>query len=252
MTREQELVGTFVGLADTLVEDYDIIDFMQTLAERCVDLLDVSAAGIMLADSDGRLHHAACSSEQKRLVELFEIQIEKGPCFDAYRERTSVQSASPEEAEALWPQFAPRALESGFVSFSAVPMRLRAKVIGALNLFSSRQQALVDRDLDIAQAMADIATIGILQERAIRDHSVYSSQLQVALSSRIAIEQAKGVVAERNHISVDQAFEIIRSFTRSHHRALSDTARRIVDGTLSVDELAVAGAKRAKAPPPLS
>ena len=232
MKREKILVDTFVGLADTLVDDYDVIDFMHTLAARCVELLDVSAAGIMLADTRGQLRHAACSSEQMRLVEFFELQIEEGPCFDAYRLQAPVLSGSPEDAEARWPRFAPQARASGFITMSAVPMRLRAQVIGALNLFSTHPGTLNDDDIGVAQAMADIATIGILQERVIRDRDAYSSQLEYALESRVVIEQAKGIVAERSQVSVDKAFELIRSFTRSHNRRLSDTARQIIDGTL--------------------
>jgi GAF domain-containing protein len=239
MTREKNLVKAFVELADTLVDDYDIIDFMQTLAERCVELLDVSAAGIMLADPDGTLRHTACSSEQMRLVELFELQVEEGPCFDAYRDQASVLCTSPEEATERWPRFAPHAQASGFVVVSAVPMRLRDEVVGALNLFSSAGVAVLDDDdLGVAQAMADIATIGILQERVIRDRSAFASQLEVALDSRVAIEQAKGIVAEHNRINVDEAFTAIRRFTRDHNRLLSVTARQIIDGTLTAEELA--------------
>ena len=237
MTREKILMSTVVELADTLVDDYDIIDFMQTLAERCVELLDVSAAGIMLADSEGKLRHAACSSEQMRLVEFFELQVEEGPCFDAYRTQASILCDSPEDADTRWPRFAPHARESGFVTVSAVPMRLRAQVIGALNLFSSRPGALNDDDVGVAQAMADIATIGILQARVIRDSSIFSSQLELALESRVAIEQAKGVVAEHNQISVDTAFELIRRYTRDHNRLLSETARELIDGTLTPEQL---------------
>ena len=248
MTREKTLVETLVGLADTLVDDYDIIDFMHTLAERCVELLDVSAAGIMLADSEGKLRHAACSSEQMRLVELFELQVEEGPCFDAYRYQAPVLCNSYEDAETRWPRFAPHAHDSGFVAVSAVPMRLRTEVIGALNLFSSRTGALNDDDVGVAQAMADIATIGILQERVIRDKSVFASQLEIALESRVAIEQAKGIVAEHNRITVDQAFELIRQFTRDHNRLLSETARQIIDGTIASEQLSHTAARAARPP----
>lgn len=237
MTRERILVETLVELADTLVDDYDIIDFMQTLAERGVELLDVSAAGIMLADSGGKLRHAACSSEQMRLVEFFELQIEEGPCFDAYRDQTVVTCSSPEEAESRWPRFAPHARESGFVVVSAVPMRLRDQAIGALNLFSAGPSLLGDDDIGVAQAMADIATIGILQERVIRDHGVFASQLEFALESRVAIEQAKGIVAEHNQIGVDAAFDRIRRYTRDHNRLLSETARQIIEGTIAPADL---------------
>jgi hypothetical protein len=233
MEREELLVETLVTLADTLVDTYDLIDFMQTLAERCVELLDVSEAGIMLADADGNLRHVACSSEEMRLVELFELQVGEGPCFDAYHTHVSVNCASLVDAEARWPQFAAHAREGGFVSVSAVPMRLRADVIGALNLFSTRGTALNAHDLAVAQAMADIATIGILQERAIHDSRAFSAQLEAALDSRIVIEQAKGIVAERNQVDVDVAFQQIRRFARNHNRLLSNTAREIIAGALT-------------------
>lgn len=237
MTRETLLVETFVDLADTLVDAYDVIDFMQTLAERSVALLDVTAAGIMLADGGSKLHHAACSSEQMRLVEFFELQVEEGPCFDAFRDNRAVQSTSPEDSDARWPRFAPHARVNGYLAVSAVPMRLRAQVIGALNLFSSDAAVLNEEDLAVAQAMADIATIGILHERVVRDTRDLSSQLEFALESRVAIEQAKGIVAEHNRVNVDEAFALIRRFTRDNNRLLSDTAREIIDGTLSPTEL---------------
>lgn len=237
MERQDRLVETFVTLADTLVDHYDIIDFLQTLAERCVDLVNVTAAGIMLADTQGELRHAACSNEQMRFAELMELQLEEGPCFDAFRTQAPVICGSPEEAAQRWPQFAANAREKGFASFSAVPMRLRAQVIGALNLFSSDPRALGDDDIKVVQAMADIATIGILQERSIRDAHAFSTQLELALESRVVIEQAKGIVSERSHLSVDDAFEQIRSFARAHNRLLSETARQIIDGSLDAQEL---------------
>lgn len=237
MDREDRLAETFVTLADTLVDDFDVIDFLQVLAERCVDLLDVSAAGIMLVDRQGILRHAACSNEQMRLVELFELQIEEGPCYDAYRSQAPVVCGSPEEADERWPRFASHAVDHGFAAVAGVPMRLRAEVIGALNLFSTKRGELGDPDLRIVQAMADVATIGILQERAIRDGVALSTQLEGALRSRVAIEQAKGIVSERAAMSVDDAFALIRDFARAHNRLLSETAREVVEGILSVDML---------------
>ena len=237
MAREDRLVSVLVILADTLVDHFDIIDFLQTLAERCVDLVDVSAAGIMLADPRHELRHAACSNEQMRLVELFELQVAEGPCFDAYRTQAPVVCASPEEAAQRWPEFAQHANESGFAGYSAVPMRLRAEVVGALNLFCTEPRALGADDIKVVQAMADIATIGILQERSIRDAHAFSTQLEVALESRVVIEQAKGIVAERIQVGVDEAFEMIRSFARAHNRLLSESARQIIDGSLNVQEL---------------
>jgi len=248
MAREDRLVEAFVTLADTLVDHYDIIDFLQTLAERCVDLVDVTAAGIMLADAKGELRHAACSNEEMRFVELLELQLEEGPCFDAFRTEVPVVCASPEEALDRWPSFAPKASEKGFAAYSAVPMRLRDDVIGALNLFSSDPLALNDDDIRVVQAMADIATIGILQERSIRDAHAFSTQLELALESRVVIEQAKGVVAERAKIGVDEAFEQIRSYARSHNRLLSETARQVIDGSLRAEDL-TGPVSRAETPP---
>jgi transcriptional regulator with GAF, ATPase, and Fis domain len=235
--REGRLVETFVTLADTLVDNYDVIDFLQTLAERCVELLDVSEAGIMLADGKGGLRHAACSSERMRLVELFELQLEEGPCFDAYTQGVPVVSGAPEDLEARWPAFAPHAHDAGFATAVALPMRLRNQVIGALNLFSSEVRKLTDEDVRVGQAMADIATIGILQERTIRGGRTFSTQLQAALDSRVAIEQAKGIVAEHNQIDVDEAFGLLRAFTRDHNRLLAETCRQVIAGTLQPEAL---------------
>jgi GAF domain-containing protein len=237
MDRDELLTDTFVTLADTLVDTYDVIDFLQILAERSVALLDVSAAGIMLADINGQLRHAACSSEQMRLVELFELQIEEGPCFDAYAETRAIRCDLPEDARRRWPRFAPNAVDAGFLAMSAVPMRLRTDVVGALNLFSSAPRSLSDTELRVAQGMADIATIGILQERAIRDGQTLTSHLQVALDSRVVIEQAKGIIAECNKITVDDAFALLRAFARNHNRLLSETASQVVDGTLQPETL---------------
>jgi GAF domain-containing protein len=240
MAREDRLLETFVTLADTLVDNFDIIDFLQSLAERCVDLLDVTAAGIMLVDADGTLRHAACSDEQMRLVELFELQIAEGPCYDAFRDGAPVACGSPEEASQRWPRFAPNATEHGFAAVAGVPLRLRAKVIGALNLFSTDPHVLGDQDMRVVQAMADVATIGILQERAIRDATLLSTQLATALDSRIAIEQAKGIVAENAQISVDEAFADIRQFARGHNRLLGEVAREIIDGSITPNVLRTA------------
>lgn len=227
-----ELLDTLVSLVDTMVDDYDIIEFLHGLAERCVALLRVSEAGIMLVAPDGRLQYAASSAEQMRLMELFEIQIDEGPCLDAYRSGLPVMSVSPDDADRRWPQFAPHARAAGFASIAAVPLRLRDIRIGALNLFSATPIQLGDDDLRLAQVMADIATIGILHQRALQDSETLSAQLTVALSSRVVIEQAKGIIGERLHIGVDDAFHMLRSFARKHERPLGECARGVVDGSL--------------------
>jgi GAF domain-containing protein len=232
MAREQDLLAAFVEFADTLVAEYDVVEFLHRLATRCVDLVDASQAGIMLADRDGTLHYVASSSERMRLIELFELQHDQGPCLDAFRNGVAVHTDLADDARARWPHFTPHAVDVGFESVSALPMRLRSEVIGALNIFSSHPEPLGSDDRQVAQALADIATIGILQERAVGDARVVTSQLEIALESRIVIEQANGIVAERNHVSIDTAFTMLRGYARSHNLLLSQTAREIIDGTL--------------------
>lgn len=237
MAREQELLTAFIEFADTLVDEYDIVEFLHRLAERCVELVDVSEAGIMLADGDGALHYVASSSERMRLIELFELQHEEGPCLDAFRSGEAVHSALGDDVDSRWPQFAPHAREAGFASVSALPMKLRSDVIGALNLFSMTADVLDPADQMVAQSLADVATIGILQERSLSDARVVTSQLGAALESRIVIEQAKGIVAERNQVSIDVAFTQLRSYARSRNRLLSQTAHDIISGALPAVEL---------------
>jgi GAF domain-containing protein len=172
-----------------------------------------------------------------RLIELFELQHDEGPCLDAYRTGVPVHTDMTDEANTLWPRFAPHARGVGLRSISALPMRLRSDVIGALNLFSTTPDPLSPQDQQVAQALADIATIGILQERALSDGHVVLSQLQGALESRIVIEQAKGIVAQHGHVTVDDAFTLLRGYTRTHNRLLRQTAEEIIKGTLAVDAL---------------
>lgn len=237
MARERELLTTFIEFADTLIDEYDVVEFLHRLAERCVELVDASEAGIMLADRDGELRYVASSSERMRLIELFELQHEQGPCLDAFRDGVAVHSPLDTDADTRWPRFAPHARDVGFESVSALPMRLRNEVIGALNLFSSSPHLLTDDDRQVVQALADIATIGILQERTLSDVRVVASQLEVALESRVVIEQAKGIVAERNSVSIDTAFTLLRSYSRAHNALLSQTAHDIIEGTLAASSL---------------
>jgi GAF domain-containing protein len=237
MTSQQDLLAAFVEFADTFVDDYDVVEFLHRLADRCVELVDASEAGIMLADRDGTLHYIASSSERMHLIELFELQHEEGPCLEAYRTGIAVHAGMTDDANRRWPRFAPHARDVGFHSVSALPMRLRTDVIGALNLFSMTPEPLSSEDQQVAQALADIATIAILQERALTDGQVVTSQLEGALKSRIAIEQAKGMVAEHNHVSIDDAFTLLRSYARQNNRLLRQTADAIIDGTLAADTL---------------
>jgi hypothetical protein len=222
--REQRLAETFVELADTLVADFDVIDFLQIVAGRCVELLDVAAAGLVLADGAGSLVTMAASDERARLLELFEIQNDEGPCRDCYQQGAAVVNVALGMAVERWPQFAPQAISAGFGSANALPLRLRSQVIGSLNLFHTGPGGLGGDELRLAQALADAATIGILQQRTIRHGEVVAGQLQAALTSRIVIEQAKGVLAERLHISTDDAFRVLRAAARSRNRLLSELA----------------------------
>jgi transcriptional regulator with GAF, ATPase, and Fis domain len=239
VTREEELVDAFVEAADTLVDDFDVIEFLHSLAERCVQLLDVDAAGLMLADARGQLHAAAASSENARLLELFELQSDTGPCMDAYRTAASVVNADLGEHRERWPNFAEAAQATGFVSVHALPLRLRATVIGALNLFCARPGPLSPADVRTGQALADVATIGILAQRGLHQSELLSAQLQRALDSRVTIEQAKGVLAERLRITVDAAFVLLRAHARNHNLHLSDLARQVAEGSSTATDLLV-------------
>ncbi|HEX5993828.1 MAG TPA: GAF and ANTAR domain-containing protein [Jiangellales bacterium] len=227
---EIQLADVFVEMADTLVDDFDVIDFLHVLTERCVQLLGISAAGLLLTDGQDTLQVVAASSERTRLLELFQLQADQGPCVDCFRTGQPV-SVTDLPSAGRWPRFTAAAAEVGFAAVHALPMRLRAEVVGALNFFDTNPGALDEGKLRIGQALADVATIGLLQQRAIHRRDVLNEQLQTALNSRVLIEQAKGVLAERLHLDVDDAFTVLRRGARSHNRRLSELAQAIVDGS---------------------
>jgi GAF domain-containing protein len=227
---EIQLADVFVEMADTLVDDFDVIDFLHVLTERCVQLLGVSAAGLLLTDQRDALQVVAASSERTRLLELFQLQTDQGPCVDCFRTGQPV-SVPDLPSAGRWPRFTAAAAEVGFAAVHAVPMRLRAEVIGALNLFDIAPGPLDEEKLRIGQALADVATIGLLQQRAIHRREVLTEQLETALRSRVLIEQAKGILAERLRLDMAEAFTLLRDNARSHNRRLSDLAQAIVDGT---------------------
>jgi transcriptional regulator with GAF, ATPase, and Fis domain len=235
---EAQLAATFVELADTLIDDFDVIEFLHLLTGRCVELLEASAAGLMLADSTNELRVMASSSERARLLELYELQNAEGPCLECYRTGMPVAIPDLDREEHRWPRFAVEARDAGFRAVQALPMRLRRTTIGALNLFRSDVGVPSHNDLLVAQALADVATIGILQERTVREAQTTTAQLQTALDSRIAIEQAKGVIAQRARVDMDEAFRALRGYARRRHYRLSDLARAVVRGTIDVDEVA--------------
>lgn len=231
--REQQLVLAFVDLADTLVDDYDVADVMHRLAGYCVTLLGATDAGLLLSDQRHGLQVLASSSERTRLLELLQLQADEGPCLDAYHSGEPVDVDDLSTVVQRWPVFTPEALKEGFRCVHAVPLRLRRQVIGALNLFGRDAGPLAPQNLRIARALADTATIGILQERAIRRGEVLTEQLQGALNSRVSIEQAKGVLAHAGRIPMDQAFECLRAYARHHRRRLSEVAEDLAGGRLT-------------------
>jgi GAF domain-containing protein len=229
----QLLSETFVELTDTMVADFDIIDFLHVLTSRSVELLSVSAAGLLLADPRGELRVVAASSEAARLLELFQLQSDQGPCLDCFRSGRPVVVPNL-SADQRWPRFAAAAGQAGFSAVQALPMRLRDQVIGALNLFRATPGAFDADSVQVGQALADVATIGLLHERSMRRSDILNEQLQTALNSRVIIEQAKGKLAERLGIDVTQAFSLLRDQARNRNQRLSDLARAFVDGTQTI------------------
>ncbi len=229
--RETLLSRTFVEIADTLVAEFDVVDMLTTLAARCVELFDVDEAGLMLA-ADGVLQVAASSSHAMRLLELFEVQHDEGPCVDCYRSGLPIECEDLSVAHDRWPTFATEALDAGVAAAFAIPMRLRDETIGSLNLLRSTAGPLGIADTAVAQAVADVATIGILQHRLVEEGRLLSSQLQSALESRVMIEQAKGVIAATIGFSTEDAFEAMRTYARNHNLRLADVATQLVSREL--------------------
>lgn len=234
MTTQQRLAEVFVELADTLVDDFDVVDLLQTLTDRTVELLDADASGLMLADQRGDLKLMASTLERARLVEMFELQVAEGPCRECFTSGQPITNVALADAMERWPRFTPVAVEAGFRATHALPMRLRGKIIGVLNIFTEAAVPLSDDDIAVGQAMADIATIGLLNERTHYEQVRLSEQLQTALQSRILIEQAKGVLSARAEVSVDEAFNRMRHHARSTGTTLSVVARSVIDQTLDL------------------
>jgi len=237
MPRETMLARTLVELADTLVADFDVVEVLTLLTDGCIDVLDVGAAGLMLVAPEGDLRVMAASSEAMRVLELLELQSQEGPCLDCYRTGQPIVNQDLATVNGRWPRFAAEALAAGFHSVHALPMRLRGTVIGALNLLHIEPGEMRHADIAAAQAMADVATIAILQHRATLEAQVINEQLNHALTSRIVIEQAKGIIAERAGLHMEQAFSTLRTHARNHNLRLVDVARDVIDGTLAAAAL---------------
>jgi hypothetical protein len=227
-TRESLLLETFVTLADSLVVGFDTLDLLQVLVEKCTTLFDAADAGIILANVHGDLEVISSTSERSRLIGLLQLGIDEGPCVEAYRTSAVVSVVDLAEMESRWPRFAEAARESGYASVHAIPLRLRGTALGSLNLFRETPGRLNESDAVAAQALSDVATISILQERALRETDLARDQLQRALDSRVVIEQAKGVVSYTHDLDMDESFRRIRDYARSNQLRLSDVARAVV------------------------
>lgn len=237
MSRESLLITTLVELADNLVDDYDVIDVLTVLVNRCVQTVDVDAAGVMLARPEASLQFVASSSESMRMLELFQIQADEGPCVDCFRSGQPIINHALDEGDDRWPQFSPRALAQGFRAVHCMPMRLRGSTIGALNLFRTTTGAMNSDDVAAAQGLADVATIAILQHQSSLNATTLNSQLSYALNSRIIIEQAKGMIRQALNCDMHEAFERLRWHSRNHNVKLTTVATRVVEGLLSPGDL---------------
>jgi GAF domain-containing protein len=233
MSREATLIRTLVEIADNLVDDFDVIDVLTVLSHRCVEVIDVHSAGVMLVTPAGELQVIASSSEAMRILELFELQSDEGPCLECFRSGNSVVNMELSKVHDRWPQFAQRAIGGGFFSVHALPMRSRGVTVGALNMFRVTPGPLSAEDIAVAQALADVATIAIIQYQSSIGAAELIAQLNEALNSRIIIEQAKGKVSESSGLDMPASFQMLRNHARSHNLHLTDLARSIADGTMS-------------------
>lgn len=233
LSRDARLSAAFVKVADTLVDDYDVVDLLDTLVQECTVLVDSDAGGLLIVDSDGELQLIASTNEEAEFVEIIQLNAGEGPCVDAFETGNGVTVLDISE-EDRWPAFCAAAIKQGFQSMHAFPMRLRGQTIGAMGLFRVTAGQLSDSDVAVAQALADVATIGILQERSLRDTSIVADQLQRALDSRIIIEQAKGVIAAQTGADMHTAFTILRDYARSNQLKLGSVAEQVAERTLNL------------------
>ena len=249
--REERLAQIFIGLADTLVSDFDVTDLFYQLVESCTEVVDADHAGLMLADRLGSLQVMATTSEASQVIELLQLKHQEGPCFDAFQSGTPVlvKAISGKDARTRWPTFSKAALEVGIQSAVAIPMRLRAQTLGALNLFWLQEGELSDLELSTARTLADIASIAILQDRAAHDAQLVIHQLQSALNSRVVIEQARGVIAQRSNLSMEEAFSALRSYARDHNARLRAVAEDVVARKLDPTMLTSEATRRPQSSP---
>jgi hypothetical protein len=246
--RETRVLDAVVSLVDSLLDDFDVVDLLTELTERCAQLLDVESAGLLLADPLEQLRVFAATSEETRELELFQLQADEGPCMDCYSSGQPVSVADLRAEADRWPHFVPAALDAGFASVHAVPMRAAGIVMGALNLFGAHPGALSAPDLLVGQTLAHIATVAILQGHAPTPSTVMP-QLRSALTGRIFVEQSKGFLRESLDVSVEQAFQLLRNYSRTNGEHLTDVARRLMSDRHSRPVLLAALHEFASAPP---
>jgi transcriptional regulator with GAF, ATPase, and Fis domain len=235
--QERDVTTAFVSLASSLVSGHDVVDLLNDLVTDCARLLDVASAGLLLADSHGVLHVLAASSQRTHHLEVFQVQREEGPCLDCYRDAAMVVVDDLEQAADRWPQFVKAARMAGFASVHALPMRMRDNVLGALGLFGTTIGLLNEEDLNLGQALADVASVALIQDKVAADRTAVNEQLQTALTSRVVIEQAKGVLAQQGNLDMTQAFAVLRRYSRDHNLKLTDVAQATVTRSLSAQQL---------------
>lgn len=236
-SREARINAAFVAVADTLTTNYDVVDLLHTLVGECAEILNVQAGGLLLADADGHLQLVASTSESADLVEVMQLSVGAGPCVDCFTTGTVVSVPDLVATGDKWPTFRDAALSQNFLSVHATPMRLRGSVIGTLNLFSTSVGEVSAADTAVAQALADVATIGIIQERLTAQSQLVAEQLQNALSSRVMIEQAKGALAQATTMTIDEAFDSLRKYARSHNLTLHSVAEGVANRTISINAI---------------
>lgn len=235
--RERPITEAFRAIADSLVDDYEITDMLTGLTVDCARILDIASVGILLADEKGVLQVAATSTERMQLMELYQVQCRQGPCLDCYRDGTAVLVADLNRQRKRWPDFAAVALEAGYASVHAVPLRFRGKVLGTVGLFGTRPGALNAEDLKLAQAIGHVAGVALVTNKATADQIVINTQLQTALNSRVVLEQAKGVLAHSGNLDVEQAFTMLRGYARDHNLRLKDIAGAVVSRELPTGQV---------------
>jgi GAF domain-containing protein len=236
-SREARINAAFVTVADTLTTDYDMVDLLHTLVFECAGILAMESGGLMLADGNGHLQLMTSTSEAADLVEIMQLAAAAGPCIDCFRTGAAVSVGEISESE-QWPEFRTAAMGQGFRSVLATPMKLRGKILGTMNLFGTAGGEVSARDAAVAQALADVATIGLIQERVIQDGHLVEGQLHRALDSRIMIEQAKGVIANELSLSMDAAFNLIRKYSRDRNLTIRSVSEQVSNREISVQQVA--------------